>query len=210
MSRRMQLEERQVQFVEAAAKVIADEGMERATTRRIAEAAGAPLASLHYCFRGKDELFDVVQQYLTQDFSSRLSLLPPEAVGLEAVMTAHAHRVWEYVTAHPEQQVAIFELIFRQYRHAKSADDGQPMDHVEMHQAWNDATSELYAHAAQAAGEPIPVNLEAITQMFIAGIDGLTLLFISSPKLARVDEVLSLLIDSVIRACEYETGDLSV
>ncbi|MBO2006846.1 TetR family transcriptional regulator [Serratia marcescens] len=37
--------------------MITEHGVANATTRRIAEAAGSPLASLHYVFHTKDELF---------------------------------------------------------------------------------------------------------------------------------------------------------
>jgi len=50
-------EQRKDEFVEAAVAVIAEHGVRGATTRRIAEAAGAPLASLHYCFTRKEDLF---------------------------------------------------------------------------------------------------------------------------------------------------------
>jgi AcrR family transcriptional regulator len=50
-------EQRKDEFVEAAVAVIAEHGVRGATTRRIAEAANAPLASLHYCFATKEELF---------------------------------------------------------------------------------------------------------------------------------------------------------
>lgn len=48
---------RRQDFVEAAVKVIAEHGAAGATTRRIAAAAGSPLASLHYVFHTKDDLF---------------------------------------------------------------------------------------------------------------------------------------------------------
>lgn len=48
---------RRQDFVEAAVKVIAEHGAAGATTRRIAAEAGAPLASLHYVFHTKDDLF---------------------------------------------------------------------------------------------------------------------------------------------------------
>lgn len=51
------VEQRKDEFVEAAVAVIAAYGVRGATTRRIAEAAGAPLASLHYCFTRKEDLF---------------------------------------------------------------------------------------------------------------------------------------------------------
>lgn len=49
--------QRRQEFIDATVQVIAEHGIADTTTRRIAEAADAPLASLHYCFNGKDELF---------------------------------------------------------------------------------------------------------------------------------------------------------
>ena len=57
---RLSLEERRQNFIDAAVQVVANEGVARATTRRIAEVAGAPLAGLHYCFKTKEELFQAV------------------------------------------------------------------------------------------------------------------------------------------------------
>lgn len=53
---RVPLEERRQQFITAARAVIAEHGIEGATTRRIAEAAGAPLTTLYYCFDSKEDL----------------------------------------------------------------------------------------------------------------------------------------------------------
>jgi AcrR family transcriptional regulator len=53
----MPAEQRKDEFVEAAVAVIAEHGVRGATTRRIADAANAPLASLHYCFATKEDLF---------------------------------------------------------------------------------------------------------------------------------------------------------
>ncbi|QDQ95437.1 TetR family transcriptional regulator [Rhodococcus sp. WB9] len=49
--------QRREDFITAAVQVIAERGVHGATTRRIAERAQAPLASLHYCFHTKEELF---------------------------------------------------------------------------------------------------------------------------------------------------------
>ena len=53
-------EDRRKQFVAAAIKVIRTHGVANATTRKIAEVAGAPLGSLHYAFKNKEELFEEV------------------------------------------------------------------------------------------------------------------------------------------------------
>lgn len=49
-------DERRKQFLEAASRVISSKGVAGATTRAIAEEAGAPLASLHYVFASKLDL----------------------------------------------------------------------------------------------------------------------------------------------------------
>lgn len=49
--------DRRTALVSAAVRVIADHGVEGATTRRIAAAAGGSLASLHYVFESKEALF---------------------------------------------------------------------------------------------------------------------------------------------------------
>ncbi|MFT4264958.1 MAG: TetR/AcrR family transcriptional regulator [Nocardioides sp.] len=54
--------------------VIAREGVDGATTRRIAEEAGAPLATLHYAFQTKENLlwavFEELGEQLRADFAS--------------------------------------------------------------------------------------------------------------------------------------------
>ncbi|MGI5128643.1 TetR/AcrR family transcriptional regulator [Pseudonocardia sp. CA-107938] len=57
------VEERRTQLVQAAVRVISRDGVAAASTRRIAEEAGASQASLHYSFRSKEELFAAVTEY---------------------------------------------------------------------------------------------------------------------------------------------------
>lgn len=204
MSKRVPMVERRQQFVEAAARLIAAEGLERATTRRIAEEVGAPLATLHYCFHSKEELLDAVEGYLSEGFAMRLPPLPPEVRGLEAALHAHAQRVWAHIEAHPEEQVATFELHLRRYRQSQGGEGAPGRPSVEMYQAWIDSTSRIYEQAAQAAGDPVPNNLHLITQLFIAGIDGLSMFHIASPELARTAETLDILVQSLFAACTYD------
>jgi TetR/AcrR family transcriptional regulator, regulator of biofilm formation and stress response len=57
---------RRQQFIDAAVNVIARVGVDGATTRRIAEEAGAPLATLHYCFQTKENLLWAVFEQLVE------------------------------------------------------------------------------------------------------------------------------------------------
>ncbi|WP_063065694.1 TetR/AcrR family transcriptional regulator [Nocardia violaceofusca] len=60
--------ERRTDLVNAAIQVIATHGVDGATTRRIAEQAGAPLATLHYCFASKELLFAAVFERVAAEY----------------------------------------------------------------------------------------------------------------------------------------------
>ncbi|MGW4699158.1 TetR/AcrR family transcriptional regulator [Streptomyces sp. NPDC004285] len=60
--------ERRNDLVNAAIHVIATHGVDGATTRRIAEQAKAPLATLHYCFQTKELLFAAVFERLAERY----------------------------------------------------------------------------------------------------------------------------------------------
>ncbi|TKG70543.1 TetR family transcriptional regulator [Prauserella endophytica] len=70
---RVTANDRRQAFVEAAVQVIGEHGVSGATTRRIAAAADAPLASLHYCFHSKQELLMAVFQYIDELIIGELS-----------------------------------------------------------------------------------------------------------------------------------------
>lgn len=70
---------RRQDFVEAAIQVIAEHGAAGATTRKIAAAVGSPLASLHYLFDTKEDLFLAVYESLLEQAIE--PPLPPELAG---------------------------------------------------------------------------------------------------------------------------------
>ena len=74
---RISAEERRADFVNAAVRVIAAHGIDGATTRRIAESAAAPLATLHYCYRSKEELFADVYEFVGRRFQEVLDVPDP-------------------------------------------------------------------------------------------------------------------------------------
>lgn len=69
-------EVRRQQFIDAAVTVIAREGVDGATTRRIADEAAAPLATLHYCFQTKENLLWAVFQQLSDTGRQQIAEVP--------------------------------------------------------------------------------------------------------------------------------------
>jgi len=61
-SERRSAEQRREQLLDAAVAVIAEHGLERATTRAITDRAGLALGAFHYVFDSKDELLEAVAE----------------------------------------------------------------------------------------------------------------------------------------------------
>ncbi|MFI9123518.1 TetR/AcrR family transcriptional regulator [Streptomyces bikiniensis] len=103
--------ERRDELVNAAIRVIASRGVDGATTRRIAEQANAPLATLHYCFQTKELLFTAVFERLTERY--REVLIESDVHGdLVATARAMLRGVLDwYLESDPEFASASFELI---------------------------------------------------------------------------------------------------
>lgn len=196
---RISVEDRSRQFIEAAARVIASEGIAAATTRRIATEADAPLAALHYCFRSKDELLDEVYNHLSRDYARDLDPIPA-AVGLDEAVDLHIHRVWRRMLNAPHEQVTTFELLLRATRLADPEDIAASNKiNRSMYDAWVQSTSTIFRNAAIASQIELKSDVETVSRMLIASIDGINLQHLSDPDLARSN----LLIDQLCATIKY-------
>ena len=108
---RIGAELRRQDFIEATLKVIAEHGVANATTRRIAAAANSPLASLHYVFHTKDELFYAVYESLINMPQQALQHVPAGATTAESISETLRQLV-RWFAAHPERATAQSELFF--------------------------------------------------------------------------------------------------
>ncbi|RAX43780.1 TetR family transcriptional regulator [Arthrobacter sp. AQ5-06] len=200
---RVSVDDRRLQFVRAAARVIASDGVAAATTRRIAAEAQAPLAALHYCFRNKDELLQEVYHFLSRDYAQALPPIANDGRGLSSMIEAHARRVWARMMANPHEQVTTFELLLRRIR-VEPADQPQALKlNQAMYEGWITSTIELFRSAAEDAGEPQPTNLEQITRLFISGVDGISMQHLADPDEARSKQLVELLARSLARSLDY-------
>ena len=102
--------ERRADLVDAAVRVIASRGVDGATTRRIAEEAKAPLATLHYCFASKELLFQEVLHRVAVEYRDVLARSNRHAdIATAAREMLRAMMVW-YLES-PDYGAATIELI---------------------------------------------------------------------------------------------------
>ncbi|WP_067707173.1 TetR/AcrR family transcriptional regulator [Nocardia yamanashiensis] len=160
--------ERRADLVAAAVRMIAARGVDGATTRSIAQEAGAPLATLHYCFATKELLFAAVFEHVAaqyRDVLTRNDIHGDVRTSARALLRG----VMEWYLANPELGAAVIELI----SWARRQSDKQ----AEM--VYSEAFTTMRTivdAAATASGETIaPDTVEALIYMVTTLSDGFAL-----------------------------------
>lgn len=173
---RIGAEERRQDFIEATIRVIAEHGIANATTRRIAAAADSPLASLHYVFHTKEDLFYAVYESLInmpqQSLQAPANALPAESV--EEML----RQLVKWFIAHPERAITQFELFFWNLRNdPEMAAKIYTVSIEATQQAIQKATGDALDQAARTTVSRLLINL----------FDGLLLSWTAHGNLERLE-----------------------
>lgn len=161
-------DERREHFIEAAGKIIREEGLAKATTRRIAQEAGAPLGSLHYCFRNKEELFEAVSQNFGDEglaIAAR-SVVPAMGVAKAAGEILRALSTWIIETK--DTQIGEFEFYAWAMRSEKNKDIPR-----RVYEKWISSVREILQSAAVGIDDNL--DLDTLARTIVAVADGFNL-----------------------------------
>src|SRR3954468_20585470 len=107
---RVPTEVRRRQLVDAAMTVIAREGVDGATTRKIADEAQAPLATLHYCFQAKEKLLWAVFERLAEVVRTDLAQANPVDVAATALVSRLLRETVQWAIENPAPNRAQIEI----------------------------------------------------------------------------------------------------
>lgn len=167
-------EERRRTIIDAAVEVIANEGLAKATTRRIADRANAPLGALHYCFRNKAELIQVVADEGAEMLSASFDDVDPQA-GFEATLRNSVAALWHWVEQNVGLQLALIELAMFKIRQN---------DDEDLYRMWDRFGGDLLRDRLSRALEADPLELEVpldeIVRFINHRFDGLVFEFAAS------------------------------
>lgn len=153
---------RRQDFVDAAVEVIAAHGVAGATTRRIAEAASCPLASLHYVFHTKDDLFDAVYESLF-DLLAANALADREFHSFGELAGWQLRKNVDWLVQHPSYARAQSELI--QWAECHRPDFAL--------KTYVETIERTIAYLGKCAPQVNPDAIESVARMSIILIDGL-------------------------------------
>jgi AcrR family transcriptional regulator len=159
-------EERRKQFIAAARKVIVEHGVEGATTRRIAEAAGAPLASLHYSFHTKEDLLYAIFEHQAASMQARSKEHTPREGGLGVLAADLLRFAVDWMVDNEDDAIAGMEMTLWARRQ-------DPTLAARAYQLHLDSIVGYFDKRRTRHDDPALV--EPLARAVIATIDGLTL-----------------------------------
>ncbi|NMO02244.1 TetR/AcrR family transcriptional regulator [Gordonia sp. TBRC 11910] len=161
-------DDRRREFIDTAARVIAADGVAKATTRRITEEAGAPTASLHYVFDGKDALLQAVLEQGPIDGQAAGARFVTPGMGLAAGVAALMRGYAGWVVDDVSWQQAQYELVLWAARTPSAK-------HLpgRVYRSYLDHTAQLLREATRP-DDPV-IDYQLLATHMLAVLDGLTL-----------------------------------
>jgi AcrR family transcriptional regulator len=189
--------ERRAEILHAAIRVLARDGIARATTRKIAAEAGVNQAMLGYYFGGKDELLLAVLEEMMRLTGQIAGAVLPASRDIHGALAESITAFWEHVEQAPELQVMQYELTLYALRHPASAWLAR-----EQYAGYTRVVTELVRAAFAAAGRSCAVSHEELARFVVGGLDGMILQFISDRDAGRARRDLANLIAAAYALAE--------
>jgi AcrR family transcriptional regulator len=187
--------ERRQQLIEAAVRLMARDGMDAATLRAIAKEAGAPLATVHYCFTDKDELMSAASEHWLGELVGSMTGDVISQGGLRATVKEMADQWWADLERNPANVLAQHELdlwAIRGTEHQALAKSIYPR--------YVQALTSVFTRALHSAGEQSSIPPELLARAFLAILDGASFQYLANPESRKARDLLHLLIDALLLA----------
>lgn len=168
---RLSAEDRRVELIDATVRVAIAEGLDSATVRRVAQEAGVPLGTVHYCFGSKAALISAVADSIEQPVIDVATL---ETLPTDEAMLAAFRAYWEQIGSDRRRQLLIYELLAHLSR---GDEEDREIARRLLDRAYGAVLGALRAYAADL-GRSLPVEPEVLARLIIAVTDGVSLAWI--------------------------------
>ncbi|MEV6796659.1 helix-turn-helix domain-containing protein [Streptomyces sp. NPDC051320] len=155
--------------------MIAREGADGATTRKIADEAKAPLASLHYCFQNKENLLLAVFEQLSDELPVGVDLSEDRKASLGQVAERLLTRAMRWCVEHPVRTRAMLEILLWAERYDPELSAG-------FYKAFYNRSEDHFRQADMTLSDE---ELHSTVRVAIALVDGLSLQMLTSGDKGR-------------------------
>ncbi|AHH20006.1 transcriptional regulator, TetR family [Nocardia nova SH22a] len=182
---RLTVQQRREQLLEAAARVIARDGLADTTTRAITDEAGMARGSFHYCFESKDQLLEHLVRKHVKDMVAIACAAWDDRAALADNLSEGMKAILQFGGANKSEEIFTYELIVYALRSSTSSTSArlQYEDYRVQAQAYLD-------FVAERAGLEWVVPAQTLARMFATFIDGSMLCWLADEDLAAADAAL--------------------
>ena len=184
--------DRRLELVSAARRVIAEVGVQGATTRAIVAEAGMPLASFHYVFASHDEMMEELVAHVVESQSVAAFEAIRFSGDIRSTVRDGLQAFFETIVADTTEEQVLLELMLFAMR--TSGLEGLP---GKQWAKYREAAVEILTEAAESAKIVWIVPVETVARMLITYTDGITLAWLADRDLAAASMVMDLAADSL-------------
>lgn len=189
---RMPVEQRRALLLDAAFHVIAQHGVDGATTRAISARAQVTLSTFHYVFESRDDLLAALVERGTFDELAAIAAALEdmgELRGRDGIARMLSRAMTSYVdgvVADPEREQAMISL--NQYARQTK---GLAQLGEQMYRRYYEAVALGLAEAGRQAGVTWTLPTTELAPLVIAATDGLTLAYLNTRDRSICDRIAS-------------------
>ena len=194
---RFSTEQRREQLVEAAIEVMSREGLERTTTRKIAQQAGAAQGAINYAFRDKNELLTAVMGAVTVEVEKVLREAVDPSKGLAAAIDDALHAFLRFVVGDDGLQLMQYELTIFCRR-----TPGLEWLAEWQYTRYETAAQDVFGAALAHDQSPSAIDLAELCRFMVAAVDGLVIQYEVNKDVDRAERDLG----NVIRSAQFLAG----
>ena len=200
---RMSSIDRRGEIVQAALRVIAEQGVPGATTRAIVAEAGMPLASFHYAFASRDEMMEELIAHVVETQSIAAFEAIRFGADIRSTIREGLQAFFDTIVADTAEEQVLFELMLFAMR-------TPGLESLPQRQwaKYRDAARQVLEAAADSGGIRWTVPVDSVARLLITYTDGLTLSWLADRDLAAAAIVMDLAADSLAAlTTPHETKD---
>ena len=171
---RRPIAERREQLVAAAIAVASRDGIEAATVRAVAAAAGVSPGVVHYCFQDKDALLQAMAHEITRQNLTQ-SLMEMPSRGEPGVIIDRAlDLLWSSISATRGSQLLSYELTTYSMRHPEVRQVS-----VNQYLVSHDAARQFLRTLARSGGIEWTLPIETMARLVVMMTDGVVLAWLA-------------------------------
>lgn len=189
----MAASDRRAELLEAAIRVMARDGVAKATTRAIVNEADMTLGAFHYCFESRAQLLELVTETLTERYVAEVrGLFAPHKQIRDSVLDS-LHAFWKGFEANPGEHQISYELTQYALRNAGFENVAKRQYEIFLR-----AFASLLELAADSAGIEWTVPVPVLARYVQSVIDGLNVSWLVDRNSDDCQAALELLADHLI------------